>query len=75
VAAGGNDVLSPRPACETTGRLRTGRPGQDRRTLSLAEVPRSFFSARVSRANVAAAMLEEAENGGYPGRTRSPVDR
>ncbi|MFK0152099.1 NAD(P)-dependent oxidoreductase [Streptomyces sp. NPDC090499] len=45
-----------------------------RRTLGVEEAPRRFFPARVGRATVAAAMLDEAESGSHPGRTLIPVD-
>lgn len=46
-----------------------------RRTLALDRAPRRAFPARVSRATVAAAMLDEAETRAHPGATLVPVDR
>jgi hypothetical protein len=57
------------------GPLSDGPLSGDRRTLSLAEAPRRLFPARVSRATVAASMLDEAESGRHPGKTVVPVDR
>ncbi len=44
------------------GPLTNGPLNPTRRTISLHEAPRSIFPSRVSRATVAAAMLDEAEN-------------
>ncbi len=46
-----------------------------RRTVGLDAVPRRLFPARVSRATVAAAMLDEAETPRFPGTTAVPLDR
>jgi len=46
-----------------------------RRTVALEAVPRRLFPARVSRATVAAAMLDEAEEPRHPGATVVPLDR
>lgn len=46
-----------------------------RRAVTLDEVPRRFFPATVSRATVAAAMLDEAEKQQHPGHIVVPLDR
>lgn len=52
----------------------TGGPRSDHyRTLELDQVPRTFLPAKVSRATVAAAMLDEAEDPMHPGPTVVPV--
>jgi len=56
------------------GPLSDGALSGDRRTLTLDEVPRRLFPARVSRATVAALMLDEAEAGRHPGETVVPVN-
>ncbi len=53
--------------------LTAGPRGDVYRTLELGQVPRTFLPARVSRATVAASMLDEAENPRHPGRTVVPV--
>jgi hypothetical protein len=45
-----------------------------RRTLPLDQAPHRLFPARVSRATVAAAMLDEAETRLHPGATLVPID-
>jgi hypothetical protein len=57
------------------GPLSDGPPGPFRRTVGLAEAPRRLFPARVSRATVAAAMLDEAESPGYAGGIAVPLQR
>jgi uncharacterized protein YbjT (DUF2867 family) len=44
------------------------------RTLALADVPRRLFPASVSRATVAAAMLDEAETPRFAGLTAVPME-
>lgn len=68
VLAAGGTVFHPGP-------LSDGPLSEDRRTLGLDEVPRRFFPARVSRATVAAAMLDEAEARRHVGETAVPVER
>jgi NAD(P)-dependent dehydrogenase (short-subunit alcohol dehydrogenase family) len=46
-----------------------------RRTVSLDDAPRRLFPARVSRATVAAAMLDEAERPRYRGNIAIPLER
>ncbi len=46
----------------------------NRRTTTLASAPRRIFPAFVSRATVAAAMLDEAEHHTHPGMTLVPLD-
>ncbi len=55
------------------GPLTRGVLSPTRRTLTLAEVPRRLFPRSVSRATVAAAMLDEAESACRPGRLLVPV--
>ena len=57
------------------GPLSGGTLSPDRRTVGLDGVPRRFFPARVSRATVAAAMLDEAESPRYPGAIAVPLER
>ena len=57
------------------GPLTNGALSQTRRTLELDAVPRRIFPARVSRATVAAAMLDEAEGPAHHGTTIVPLDR
>ncbi len=53
----------------------TGRPvGVARRTLTQDEWPRRLFPATVSRATVAAAMLDEAIEARFAGRIAVPLD-
>jgi uncharacterized protein YbjT (DUF2867 family) len=51
------------------GMLTDGPVAPGRRTLTLDRTPRRFFPGRVSRATVAAAMVEEAVRGQFPGQT------
>ncbi|GAA3304805.1 SDR family oxidoreductase [Dactylosporangium vinaceum] len=60
LAAGGTVVHA--------GPLSDGPLSASRRILTLSELPRSLFPARVSRATVAAAMLDEVESGRFMGR-------
>jgi uncharacterized protein len=46
-----------------------------RRVATLADAPKRIFPATVSRATVAAAMLDEAENPRHPGQVILPLDR
>ncbi|WP_328492071.1 NAD(P)H-binding protein [Streptomyces sp. NBC_00414] len=46
-----------------------------RKTVALDEAPKRFFPARISRENVAAAMLDEVENPRYLGRIAIPLER
>ncbi|GIF17999.1 putative NADH-flavin reductase [Actinoplanes tereljensis] len=46
-----------------------------RRTVGLAEAPARLFPSRVSRATVAAAMLDEAETPTHPGAIAVPLER
>jgi uncharacterized protein len=68
VLAAGGTVFHPGP-------LSDGPLSHHRRALGLDEVPRRLFPARVSRATVAAAMLDEAESGSRNGSTVVPVER
>ena len=54
----------------------SGKPlSPGRRAVPLDAAPKRLFPAGVARANVAAAMLDEAESGDHPGRTLIPLDR
>jgi uncharacterized protein len=68
-------VLTAGGAVFHCGPLSDGPLSPDRRTLDLGHAPRRIFPARVSRATVAAAMLDEAETRAHPGQTLIPVDR
>jgi NAD(P)-dependent dehydrogenase (short-subunit alcohol dehydrogenase family) len=57
------------------GPLSNGPLSPSRRTVSLDEAPRRIFPARVSRATVAAAMLDEAVERRYGGRIAIPLER
>jgi uncharacterized protein YbjT (DUF2867 family) len=56
------------------GPLGDGPTGPARRTLRLDEAPRRLFPAGVSRATVAAAMVDEAIAPRFPGATVIPVN-
>lgn len=68
ILAAGGSVLHAGP-------LSNGSMSLDRRTVSLAAVPRRFFPARVSRATVAASMLDEAESPRFAGAIGVPLER
>lgn len=57
------------------GPLSDGPLSPTRRTVSLEAAPRRVFPARISRANVAAAMLDEAQNPEYRARIAIPLER
>ena len=57
------------------GPLTSGPLSPDRRTVGLDAYPRRLFPARVSRATVAAAMLDEAEAPRYAGTIAVPRER
>lgn len=57
------------------GPLSDGDLSPARRTVPLESAPRRFFPARVSRATVAAAMLDEAEQRRYGGGIAVPLER
>jgi hypothetical protein len=57
------------------GPLSDGPISTTRRTVGIDGVPRRFFPARVSRATVAAAMLDEAESPRHAGRIAVPLAR
>ncbi|GAA2641652.1 NAD(P)-dependent oxidoreductase [Paractinoplanes durhamensis] len=57
------------------GPLSNGPLSPTRRTVALTEAPKRLFPARVSRATVAAAMLDEAEAPTYMGAIAIPLDR
>ena len=57
------------------GPLADGPVSPTRRTVGLDAAPGRLFPARVSRATVAAAMLDEAEDPLYQGRVAIPLER
>ncbi|WNV87020.1 NAD(P)H-binding protein [Umezawaea sp. Da 62-37] len=57
------------------GPLSDGPLSPTRRTVGLADAPKRFFPSRVSRATVAAAMLDEAEDAAYRGAIAIPLER
>ena len=57
------------------GPLGKGPLSPGRRTVGLNAYPRRIFPAGVSRATVAAAMLDEAESPRYPGAIAIPLER
>lgn len=57
------------------GPLTNGPLSESRRTLELNAAPRRVFPARISRATVAAAMLDEAEGPAHHATTLVPLDR
>jgi len=57
------------------GPMSNGPLAPTRRTVGLDAAPKRFFPARVSRATVAAAMLDEAEDPAFPGTIAFPLDR
>jgi uncharacterized protein len=57
------------------GPLSNGPLSPRRRTVGLDTAPKRLFPARVSRATVAAAMLDEAEDPAHPGTVAVPLDR
>lgn len=56
------------------GPMSSGPISTRRRTVGLDEAPRRFFPALVSRATVAAAMLDEAEEPRFPGAVALPLE-
>jgi uncharacterized protein YbjT (DUF2867 family) len=56
------------------GLLADGPESPGRRTVGLDDAPRLDFTARVTRATVAAAMLDEAESPRFPGTVAVPLD-
>lgn len=57
------------------GPLSNGTVSPTRRTVGIDGAPRRFFPARVSRATVAAGMIDEAESPRYPGAIAVPLER
>lgn len=57
------------------GPLSNGPLSVDRRTVGLSQAPRRFFPAFVSRATVAAAMLDETESPRFSGQIAIPLER
>jgi uncharacterized protein len=68
-------VLSAGGTVFHAGPLTGGPLSPDRRTVGLDAYPRRLFPASVSRATVAAAMLDEAESPRYAGTTAIPLER
>ena len=57
------------------GPLSNGPLSAERRSVRVSETPRRFFPARVSRATVAAEMLDEAESARWLATTVVPLER
>ena len=57
------------------GPLSNGPLDHNRRTLRINAIPRRLLPARISRATVAAAMLDEAESPRFPATTAIPLAR
>lgn len=57
------------------GPMSDGPLSATRRTVGLRDVPRRAFPARISRATIAAAMLDEAENPQFRGKIAVPLER
>ena len=68
-------VLSAGGTVFHAGPLTGGPLSPDRRTVGLDAYPRRLFPASVSRATVAAAMLDEAETPRYAGAIAIPLER
>jgi uncharacterized protein YbjT (DUF2867 family) len=62
-----NAVLDAKGTVFHAGPLSDGPLSTTRRTVGLGTVPKRIFPARVTRATVAAAMIDEAENPRYAG--------
>jgi hypothetical protein len=71
--AGARAVLRAGGTVFHAGPLSDGPVSPARRTVGLDAVPRRFFPAGVSRATVAAAMLDEAESAHFPGAVAIPL--
>jgi hypothetical protein len=56
------------------GLLSNAPRSEGRQTVALGAAPRRLFPARVSRATVAAAMLDEAESPRFVGSIAVPLD-
>jgi uncharacterized protein len=56
------------------GPLSDGPLSPTHRTVGLDQAPKRLFPARVSRATVASAMLDEAEDPHYPGQVAIPLE-
>lgn len=56
------------------GPMRDGKAAANHRTVTLNRLPKRLFPRGVSRATVAAAMVEEAEREQFPGKTVTLVD-
>jgi putative NADH-flavin reductase len=73
--AGDTQILSAGGVIFHAGPLSNGPASGSRRTVALVQAPRQFFPSRVSRATVAAAMLDEAEQARFPGGIVIPLER
>lgn len=73
--AGDTHILDAGGVVFQAGPLSNGPASDTRRTVTLAQAPRQFFPSRVSRATVAAAMLDEAEQARFPGGIVIPLER
>jgi hypothetical protein len=68
-------VLDAGGAVFHAGMLSTRPTSPTRRTVGLSQAPQRLFPARVSRATVAAAMLDEAEEPHHAGAIAIPLER
>jgi len=66
-------LLPAGAAVLAAGPLTDGALASSRRTVALADAPRRLFPASISRATVAAAMLDEAEESRFAGRVAVPL--
>jgi uncharacterized protein len=73
--AADEEVLAAGGTVFHAGPMSDGPLAATRRTVDLAGLPHRFFPARVSRATVAAAMLDEAEAPRFAGATAVPLGR
>ena len=74
-AAADTAVLQAAGTLFHPGPLSNGPASAKRRTVGLEALPARFFPASVSRATVAAAMLDEAESPHFVGRVAVPLER
>ncbi|WP_433825920.1 hypothetical protein ACQP2E_27900 [Actinoplanes sp. CA-015351] len=80
LGSGGGECLAglgAQPSVSGAGvvTLSNGPLSPTRRTVGLAAAPRRFFPARGSRATVAAATVDEAEDAAFPGMIALPLER
>ncbi|MEU7224838.1 NAD(P)H-binding protein [Streptomyces chrestomyceticus] len=64
---------TPAPRCSTPPDLKDGPLNPGRRLVPLADLPRPLLPPRISRATVAALMLDEAQTSGHGGEILVPL--